>query len=249
MQGFAQRALVMAVFSLLLADLGGNSFIGTARAGTEKIRSAADVKCHVPKAPVIQVLPQTANIRYDFNQTTKELTAQGSNTVNPYGGNVDTTTGGLRADAVKMKSNVKMGTLTYPSLGVGCVWYDSVTVNINLNPVIFVAKEYQQEPCRSAILEHETKHVTVDRIVMNKYAAEVGIAVQKAVNDAGAMGPFNVNEMPGHQERLIEHIQSAIKSKELSLEKEMRRQQAGVDTLDEYGRVSKICKDVIKRRR
>lgn len=244
MQGLAQHALVIAVFSLLLADFGG-----TAWAAPEKIRSAADVKCRVPKAPVIQVIPQTANIRYDFSQTTRQLTTQGSNTVNPYGAKVDTTTGGLRADAVKMKSSVKMGTLTYPGLGVGCVWYDSVMVNFNLNPVIFVAKEYQQEPCKSAILEHETKHVTVDRIVMNKYANEVGLAVQKAVNEAGAMGPFNISEMPGHQDRLIEHIQSAIKSQELSLEKEMRRQQADVDTAAEYDRVSKICKDVIKKSR
>ncbi len=252
MPGFTQRGLLVAVFSLLLGTAGGNAFIGTAAAqngGFPAVRSAADVRCKVPKAPIIQVQPKTADIRYDFTQTTEQLTAQGSNTVNPYSAKMDTTTGGLRADSVKMTSNVKMGTLTYPSLGVGCIWYDSVVVSIDLNPIIYIAREYQQEPCKSGILEHETKHVAVDRVVMNKYAVEVGRAVQNAVNQAGAMGPFNLNEMSGHQDRLIDHVKSAIKSQELSLEKEMRRQQAQVDSLEEYERVSKICKDVLKKRR
>lgn len=241
------RILATVAFSLLLSGFCGNAYAG--KTGTPEIRSAADVKCNVPKAPVIQVLPQTADIRYDLTKSTKDLTAQGSNTVNPYAANVDSTTGGLRSDSIKMKSGIKMGTRSYPSLNVGCLWYDSVVVNIYLNPVIYVAREYQKEPCKSAIMQHELKHVTVDREVMNKYANEIGRAVQNAVNQAGAMGPFNLNEMSAHQDRLMGHVQSAINSQELMLEKEMRSRQAKVDTLEEYERVSKICKDVIRKNR
>ncbi len=214
-----------------------------------QVRSAADVRCTVPKAPVIQVLPKTADIRYDYGHTTAQLTNMGSNTVNPYAANLDTTTGGLRSDAAKIASSIKMGTQTYPGLGVGCIWYDSIVVNISLNPIIYIAKEYQQEPCKSAITEHEIKHVSVDREVMNKYANEIGRAIQSSVNQAGALGPFNVQEMPQQQDRLIKHIQSAIDSQQLMLEKEMRVRQGQIDSLEEYQRVSKICKDVIRKNR
>jgi hypothetical protein len=40
---------------------------------------------------------------------------------------------------------------------------------------------------------------------------------------------------------MIDHTQSAVKSRQLSYETDMRRQQAQVDTLAEYERVSKIC--------
>ncbi len=214
-----------------------------------QVRSAADVRCTVPKPPVIQVLPKTADIRYDYSRTTDQLTSMGSNTVNPYAANLDTTTGGLRSDAAKIASNIKMGTQTYPALNVGCIWYDSIVVNIALNPVIYIAKEYQQEPCKSAITEHEIKHVSVDREVMNKYALEIGRAIQSSVNQAGALGPFNAQEMPQHQDRLIKHIQSAIDSQQLMLEKEMRQRQGQIDSIQEYQRVSKICKDVLRKAR
>ena len=148
-----------------------------------------------------------------------------------------------------MKSNIRMGTQTYPDLKVGCLWYDSIVVNINMNPVIYIAQEYQQDPCKAAIMEHELKHVTVDREVMGRYAQEVGKAVQAAVNQAGAMGPFNVDEMNSYQDRYISHVQSAINSQELLLTKDMRQRQGQIDTRQEYDRVSKICKDIIRKNR
>lgn len=213
------------------------------------VRSAADVRCTVPKAPTVQVLPQTADIRYDYTQTVAQLTSRGSNTVNPYAANLDTSTGGMRVDNAKISSSIKMGTQTYPSLNVGCIWYDSVVVNIALAPVIYIAKEYLQEPCKSAITEHELKHVRVDREVINKFARQIGMSVQAAVNQAGAFGPFNTQEMATHQDRLIRHIQSATESQQLMLEKEMRARQAQVDSLEEYKRVSKICENVMKKAR
>lgn len=241
---------VVAAFASLWLGLGlGLCPVTPAQAEKQLVRSAADVRCHVPRAPVIQVLPKTADIRYDYSRTTAQLSAMGSNTVNPYAANLDTTTGGLRSDAAKIISHIKMGTQIYPALKVGCIWYDSIVVNIALNPVIYIAREYQQEPCKSAITGHEIKHVAVDRAVMNKYAAEIGRALQSSVNQAGALGPFNAQEMPRQQDRLIKHIQSAIDSQQLMLEKEMRTRQGHVDSLEEYQRVSKICKDVLKKGR
>lgn len=207
------------------------------------------VTCSVPKAPMIQVLPKTKDIVYDYSQTTRQLTARRTTSPGPYGSNIDTATGGLRADQISTSSNIKMGTMTYQTQNAGCIWYDEVTVNINLNPVIYVAKEYQKEPCKGAILKHELRHVEVDRFVVNKYAQEIGAAIQSAVNKVGAVGPFAAADMSRQQDQLIKHIQGAIKSQEHLLNQEMRTLQSQVDTLEEYDRISKICKDLIPKRR
>lgn len=237
------RGTVLAVMVGLVA--GVSSFAADAQATGRSGR----VTCSVPKAPLIQVLPKTKDIVYDYSQTTKQLTARRTTSPGPYGSNIDTATGGLRADQISTTSNIKMGTLTYQVQNAGCIWYDEVTVNINLNPVIYVAKEYQKEPCKGAILKHELRHVEVDRFVVNKYAQEIGTAIQTAVNKAGAVGPFAVADMSRQQDQLIKQVQTAIKSQEHLLHQEMRTLQSQVDSLEEYDRISKICKDLIPKRR
>ena len=255
MAGVVMRIFAVAVIGLVLACATGGAFAETHEERirqkkaqvSSQVRSAADVRCSVPKAPTIRVLPRTADIKYDYSKTSAQLTSRGSDTVNPYAANLDTTTGGLRSDAPQIKSNIRMGTESYPTLKVGCMWYDSVTVEIDLAPTIYIAKEYQKEPCKSAIVGHEIKHVSVDREVMNKYAAEIGKAIQTAVNQAGAMGPFHTDKMSEYQDTYIRHVQSAIDSQELLLTKEMRMRQGQVDSLQEYERVSKTCKDIIRK--
>ncbi|MFN3826954.1 MAG: hypothetical protein ACK4NR_04940 [Micavibrio sp.] len=244
MQGFSRRpvAVCMAMATLFF------TIPALAKEEKKRILSPRDVVCTVPKAPMIKIEPKAAAVRYDYSKTTAELTRQGSQTVNPYAANVDSTTGGLRADTPKIRSDVKTSIMTYPALGVGCLWYEEVSVVIELSPVIYIAKEFQKDPaCKAAIMEHELKHVSVDRDVINNYATQIGKAIQTAVNRAGALGPFKVAELDAQQDNLMDHIQSAISSQQVILDKDMRSRQARVDSLEEYERVSAICKDVVRK--
>lgn len=201
------------------------------------------VTCTVPQAPVINVVPRTAAIDYDFSQSSDALTKKRTNTISPYAAGADTTTGGLRSDRPKMATKMQWGTQTFPDLGIMCFWYKQIDITIDLSPKISVAKEFDDRgTCREAILEHERKHVKVDREVINKYALAIGKAVQNAVNTAGALGPYKVSDADAVQNKLQAHIQSAVSSQELLLYEEMSRRQNDVDSLDEYTRVSEICR-------
>lgn len=203
---------------------------------------AASVQCSVSKAPVINVRPVTRDIEYDFSKPAKMLTAMGSDTVNPYSPSTDTITGGLTVDMPQTKIEVQFGGVQYPG-DVVCAWYDTVTIIIELQPKIYVAKENAgKRACREAILEHEQKHVRVGREIFNEYAQSVGLAVQGAVNDAGAVGPFNGSRMEETKKTLMEHVKSAITANELKLRKEIRERQGKVDSYEEYERVSAICR-------
>lgn len=219
----------------------GLDIIAAAGLMTLTAGKAPSLHCVVPKAPTITVDPVTKPIEYDFSRSSAELGTMKIDTVNPYAPGTDTSTGGLRHDEPKISIGVKIGYRQH-STGPVCFWYDSVDISIQLQPKIYIASENTADKkCRDAILEHEKKHVVVDREIINKYAVDIGKAVQDAINAAGAVGPYNADSIKETQAMMTEHIQSAVNSKSLAVSQEMRRRQADVDSYDEYQRVSAIC--------
>ena len=199
------------------------------------------LQCVVPKAPVINVTPVTKEIEYDFTKSSDELGMMHNDTVNPYAAGADTTTGGLRHDAPQVSMAVKIGYKQH-STGPVCFWYDSVAIDIQLQPKIYIASDQAEDKkCRDAIIEHEKKHVVVDRQVINKYAQDIGKAVQEAINIAGGIGPYNPDRIEDTQAMMTEHVKIALESRQLALAQEMRQRQSEVDSYEEYERVSAIC--------
>lgn len=201
------------------------------------------VQCNVPQAPFISINPTSAPIQYDYTLSSKELGVFKSDTISPYAPGADTTTGGLRHDRPAMHTEVTWGVRKYPDRQIACLWYEKITIDIALEPKIYIAKEEKRNPaCRDAIMDHELKHVSVDREVINRYAAEIGQAVKQAVDGAGAMGPYKYEDLADIQARLVDHVKAAVDSRKLMLYQEMSRLQGQVDSLEEYERVSKICR-------
>lgn len=197
--------------------------------------------CVVRRAPVISVTPESREIRFDMSQTTAQLTALQSDTVSPYAPGTVTVTDGIRRDrpvtSIKITQNVEQD----PVRSIFCMTYNTIEVNIKLQPVIYIAREVAPGPCRNAVIEHEKKHVRVDREIVNDFSQRIGYAVQAAVNEIGAVGPLNMGGEKNAQKAMNEHISNAVKSLELPMFTEMRRRQAEVDSLQEYERVNRIC--------
>ena len=201
------------------------------------------VQCTVPAPPQIIVNPVSAPVQYEYGLSREQLGSFKSSTVNPYAPGTDTATGGLRHDRPVVKTSVHWKTMTYPDQNVSCLWYDKIEIAIELQPKIYVAKENNNPICRNAILDHEHRHVAVDRAVINRYAANIGKAVKTAVDSIGAMGPYNAHEMEDVRQNLVHHIESTVDAQQMMLHQEMKREQTKVDSLEEYERVSKICQE------
>jgi len=219
----------------------GLDIIAAAGIMTLTAGKAPVLQCAVPKAPIINVNPVTQPIAYDFTKSSAELGSMHVNATTPYAPGTDTTTGGLRHDEPQIRLEISVGSVQHGS-GPLCFWYDTVTVTIELQPKIYIAREQARDKtCRTAILAHEKKHVAVDREVINQYAQGIGKAVQSAVNAAGGIGPYSADSAAATQDMMIEHIRTAIASQELAVEQEMHRRQSQVDSYEEYQRVSAIC--------
>lgn len=208
-------------------------------AGHLMMTVADPVKCRLPKAPQIEIVPKTSPVQYDFTKTVAELQGAGSDTISPYGRHVEPIVFGLHQGAMQVGYQVQFAGEVFNSLGLGCLFFDKVVVTIELNPVIYVAKELKPKTCaHNAVLEHERKHVKTDRLIANKYAREIGVAVQEAVNRAGAVGPYPISDLESIRQRMAEHIGSTVESMKLNLLEEQFRMQQAVDSKEEYESVS-----------
>ena len=208
---------------------------------------AVTMQCKVTTAPKINVHPMTADIRYDKTKTSAQLSALKSGTLSPYGLGVDQTTGGLRHDQPTIETTMKFQIMSDSTRQSICLTYDTINVDIKLQPKIYIAKEFNSGRCGREVLEHEKKHVKVDRYVINKYSKQMGVAIQNAVNKVGALGPFPASRQDELQQLMSKNIESALTSVKLAMTNEMNMRQQKVDSLEEYERVGQYCEKNSKR--
>ncbi len=207
--------------------------------------AANPVTCIVPKAPVVTVKPIIDPTRMVETKSIAELGQHKADTISPYGQHVEQLVFGLHEGTLGLSASTQIGYRVYKKLGVSCLYYDSVDVEIRLNPLIYVVKELPPESCAyQAVLAHEEKHTAVDRAIVKKYAPLIGKEVQDAVNNAGAIGPYPTADAPAVQDRMIRHIRTAVSALELQMTEEQSRKQQDVDSLEEYQGVSTYIHDV-----
>ena len=157
---------------------------------------------------------------------------------------VDTATGGLRHDQPQYELVVYVESDFNPNTGLYCLWYRKIDLQITLQPKIYVAKEFTQDGCREAILEHEQKHVVVDRLLINKYAKKVGLELSQTISHIGAEGPFQLRDALITRRKMIGAVKKIVQEEQEEHVKELNKRQNEIDSLEEYQAVSAHCQDV-----
>lgn len=199
--------------------------------------------CKPSGVPKIEVKTLTDDINWDYSKSEKDLNKFKIDTINPYGQNVITDVGGLMQGGIMMQEQMRYSTLTRSSVGQICYWYDQVVVTLHIKPTIYIASEFPRGTCKhNAIREHELKHVTVDREIVNKYAALLGAAVQEIVNRKPIYGPYHVAQSKDVENFLNQQLAVALKRYSSAMDEERKKRQQVVDSLAEYERVNKLCK-------
>ncbi len=206
--------------------------------------AAADIKCQLKKAPEIHVAASDTKVKYDHTQTQAQLDNFGVDTVSPYGKNVQTHVGGLMSGEVSVSSNVRIMQETYPRMDAGCLYVDSVKVNVHINPTIYIAREYQKTGCLyKEIMIHEKKHIQVDRMIVNKYTNLIVKGLDAALKKIGyAHGPYRAGQLSSEQAKIQTYAQQVIRQYADQMSKERQKLQQDVDSLQEYERVQAQCR-------
>lgn len=204
--------------------------------------------CQMTKAPVVNIRASTDKISYNFTTSEKSLNGFDVDTINPYGKNVITDVGGLMKGGIETSQSMRFSTLTNPRLREVCYWYDTVDVNIHINPTIYIASEFPQGSCmHNAIMEHEQKHVTVDREMVNKYAQLIGNAIKAETDRQPIYGPVPLAQEKAIEAAIKSKMQSIVTNLIAQMDQERKTRQQVVDNLSEYQRVNALCPDQKKK--
>jgi len=204
---------------------------------------ASQVECRMKVPPRINVLPSKSLVKYDYTKSKAELNSVDVDTISPYGPQHNTTVSGLMSGSIQMQHQLSFLSETYEQLGLGCIYLKSVEVKVNIDPTIFIAKEYPKGTCmHNAVLNHERKHVREDQLIVNKYSNYIGRALVSLIDSQEAsFGPFSVNEIPKIQKNIQDSITEVVKkfNEQMNLERQTRQQ--AIDSLEEYESIGSKC--------
>ncbi len=197
--------------------------------------------CKPERAPVVRVGLQAPAPVGDYGKTMVQLEKFQIDTVSPYGVHVETHVGGLTKGDVEISHTYQTAGLRRGDLT--CLWLDQVKVVIRLKQTVYVAKEYAPGTCMyKSVWEHEHKHVRTDREILNKYRPIYEKEIKRYLSTFPVVGPVTVREEGAAQQKLGEQIEYVISGLTEKMESERARRQQGVDTLEEYQRVARMCR-------
>ena len=214
--------------------------------GSALILAGASPKiCQIPKPAEISVVPTSKPLIIDTERTLAEIGNQNIDTINPYGYNHTTHTNGFMEGGISMRSTVSLDYKQAPQRNAFCLWYDKITIDIEIDPKIVIAKEVAADKCMyNAVLTHEKKHVNVDRKIANKYARAMGKIVFDGLKQrgfiAGPIPPENTQEI---SDRMKKTVSQLIQLEYKKMEIERAEAQQAVDSLQEYEFVRSRCPD------
>lgn len=206
--------------------------------------------CYARSVPYIDVIPSTEEIFFNFTKSEEELNNFKIDTVNPYGNDKIVDVGGLMEGGINVQHNLSLGYVTNPNINMTCLWFDKLTVNIGIKPTIYIAREYNKGTCmHNAIMEHEMKHIEVDKKIVNEYANKVGYEINEYLTRNTIFGPVPASELVKAQTQMSAEI-TAILQEHVEEMKELRRKaQQKVDSREEYDHVSAQCRSFKKKKR
>ncbi|NBX65906.1 MAG: hypothetical protein EBQ96_02815 [Proteobacteria bacterium] len=200
------------------------------------------ITCPVQKSARVDVRWRSEPIKYDNTKTTGELNRRDIDSENPYGVHVSTDVGGLMSGKMEYKSGIQISTVRYPTSRVSCLWIDKVIVDIVIDPTIQIASENAKGSCEyNAILEHEHKHVAIDRKVVVDHLDRIRSATAHAVTKVGMVGPKGDETVEDFKKKMTEYVQGAIKGAADTMYADRVKRQKGLDNKEEYDRVSAKC--------
>jgi hypothetical protein len=197
--------------------------------------------CRAKHPPSITVNLTIEPMETDFTQGLAQLKTMPIDTKSPYGAHVETLVGGLTSGQIEVKQRIALGGVQYGSRF--CTWYDSVVVDIRLDPKVMVAREYPRGTCRfNAIWTHEQKHVKVDNDIVRRYRPMYEQAISQQMLQLGTQGPVPAGADGSMlQNKLTQDMQDAIARLTQKMDIERQSMQQAIDSREEYDAVGRQC--------
>lgn len=232
----------MTGFELILA---GHLLLTPVSAGPgmpSSVEAQSTAKCPVQSAPQVEAHWRSEPVKYDLTQNYAALGAHSIDTKNPYGMHVTTDVGGLMSGKINYKSGIEITGIRYAANRTTCLWINKVSIDIVIDPTIFIASENPKGTCKFvAIVEHESKHVAIDRRTVQDHLPLIRQAAVNAVAKVGVVGPKPDEDGEKYKEKMSDYVEKAMKAAVDEMYADRAKRQAALDSKEEYERVDAKC--------
>lgn len=199
--------------------------------------------CPKKGLPSIKITTTSDSIQYDFSRSKAQLKGFDIDTKSPYDSAAHTEVGGLMNGEISVNSKVGFGWAKSKSTGKSCYWYNGIDVKMHVRPMILIASEHAKGSCmHNSIMEHEMKHVKVDRALMKKYREIIEEDLRRTVRKVGTVGPMSSGQGEKARVKMMRIIEKVVNNRTESMYAERRKYQQAVDSLEEYERVQAKCR-------
>jgi hypothetical protein len=214
-------------------------------AGLLTLAAAEGPKCVAKTAPQFNITATGMEYVVDHTKSIPELTALSRGAYSPYAKGVKTFTEGLMRGRITTGTEFSWGIETYYDQQKStCLYVEKIDVKIHIDPTVYIAKEYKKGGCMyDAVMEHEMKHIDVDRKIVNKYTYIIIRALDNTFKKVGyAHGPVNGMQRKALEAQIISIVNGVVGQFSNNMNKERDLLQQQVDSLAEYKRVDALCK-------
>jgi hypothetical protein len=197
-----------------------------------------------PARPAVYVTTSETPVAFDLNRSMHELNQLKTGTVSPYPAHYHADVGGAMSGAVAVEHRMQFHIRIDEQTGQGCVALAEIAIDINIEPKIFIASDLQNQTCLfKEIFAHETKHVEVDRALIDKYKAQftdgLNMVLMEPADYISEMAP--AAGLPSVQHRLQTDIEATLTVLFTKMMEERQGVQQEIDTLHEYERIGRAC--------
>ncbi|HCM83361.1 MAG TPA: hypothetical protein PKW15_00065 [Alphaproteobacteria bacterium] len=205
-------------------------------------QAAHAISCNQTTPPKITLERSETPIQYDFAQNRTSLNQIGAEILaaSP-GGATSSHVGGLTNGTISSNMSTQLQTLTSPD-GSACIWISEVIIRLQYQPIVYVSREFAPGSCyHAAVLEHEHKHVSVDRALITMFAPELQNAIQNVAATKGRAGPISKVQLESTSRTIQKAIEDELNRMMDNLSTVRSARQAQIDTPQEYMRVQRLC--------
>ncbi len=205
---------------------------------------AGNFTCPEPAKPEIAVSVDIATPRFDFSLDRAALNQKFAGIPLPSPDIYHLEINSVMTGPLTANHTARLTQRIHPGSARACVGFDRIAVTLEMRPVIYIASEFRRRECEyKAFLEHELKHVAMDRDILDDYAARMkdGLMFAFAENRDRMIGPIPASLAAEARKALQDHIQGSIENLlRMTVQGRMDRQRE-IDTYYEYARLSNAC--------
>jgi hypothetical protein len=218
-------------------------FLGIFMPAQAYSREQVDPACKpATTAPNLIITIAQTPLTLDHSQSRDMLKQIGSDLKSPYPDHYKSHVNGLMRSKIDVKSNVQLSWQKYTNFDVNCFNYTEIRITATLQPNMYVAKEIPSNTCLyNEVVRHENKHYEVDKGILSAYQSTLQFQLNQLLRKYPAIGPYKSHQIEEAKAWMHKQIELIIQSTHDQLQSLRMKQQASIDTIQEYNRVAAAC--------